>query len=92
VIAIAPVRASNIYIVRLATIFALELPAKRRRTEVAARSWAANAVGRQTPFPLWIRPGGKAMTTFLIVLGVSALVVLSVYLFVIEPRSKIHDL
>jgi hypothetical protein len=32
------------------------------------------------------------MTTFLIVLGVSALVVLSVYLFVIEPRSKIHDL
>jgi hypothetical protein len=32
------------------------------------------------------------MTTVLIVLGVTALVVLSVYLFVIEPRGKIHDL
>ncbi len=32
------------------------------------------------------------MTSVLIVLGVGALVVLSVYLFVIEPRSKYHDL
>jgi hypothetical protein len=31
------------------------------------------------------------MDTFLIVLGVTALSLASVYLFVIEPRSKIHD-
>ena len=32
------------------------------------------------------------MTSFMIVIGVAALVAVSVYLFVIEPRSKIHDL
>ncbi len=31
------------------------------------------------------------MDTFLIVLGVTALSLASVYLFAIEPRSKIHD-
>jgi hypothetical protein len=31
------------------------------------------------------------MDTFLIVLGVAALSLLSIYLFVIEPRRKIHD-
>ena len=32
------------------------------------------------------------MTSFMIVIGVGALIALSVYLFVIEPRSKFHDL
>ena len=32
------------------------------------------------------------METLFIVLGLTALFLVSVYLFVIEPRSKIHDL